>query len=117
MYFILTFFFFPFIRKVQKSLVELEKLSLSGEGANLFLLPAGHDYQNKVLHRTPNYILWILFLCFYSLILLWVLIPFQVIKSQLFVDKFSESLQQTFLDYLAGGYEMNFMVAVDYTGN
>lgn len=32
------------------------------------------------------------------------------------MDKFSESVQQTFLDYLAGGYEMNFMVAVDFTG-
>lgn len=32
------------------------------------------------------------------------------------MDKFSESIQQTFLDYLAGGYEMNFMVAVDFTG-
>ena len=41
----------------------------------------------------------------------------QVLKSQLFVDKFSESVQQTFLDYIAGGYEMNFMVAVDFTGN
>ncbi|XP_022922006.1 protein BONZAI 2-like isoform X2 [Cucurbita moschata] len=76
------------IGKVQKSLVELEKLSFSGEGENLFLLPsAGHDYHIKVL------------------------------KSQLFVDKFSESVQQTFLDYIAGGYEMNFMVAVDFTAS
>ncbi|KAG7021369.1 Protein BONZAI 1 [Cucurbita argyrosperma subsp. argyrosperma] len=76
------------IGKVQKSLVELEKLFLSGEGDNLFSLPAaGHDYHNKVL------------------------------KSQLFVDKFTESVQQTFLDYLAGGYEMNFMVAVDFTAS
>ncbi|XP_023516227.1 protein BONZAI 1-like isoform X3 [Cucurbita pepo subsp. pepo] len=76
------------IGKVQKSLVELEKLSFSGEGENLFSLPsAGHDYHIKVL------------------------------KSQLFVDKFSESVQQTFLDYIAGGYEMNFMVAVDFTAS
>ncbi|XP_022987255.1 protein BONZAI 1-like isoform X1 [Cucurbita maxima] len=76
------------IGKVQKSLVELEKLSFSGEGENLFLLPsAGHDYHIKVL------------------------------KSQLFVDKFSESVQPTFLDYIAGGYEMNFMVAVDFTAS
>lgn len=53
---------------------------------------------------------------FYCRFYLWVLIPLQVLKSQLFVDKFSESIQQTFLDYLAGGYEMNFMVAVDFTG-
>lgn len=40
----------------------------------------------------------------------------QVLKSQLFVDKFSESVQYTFLDYLAGGCELNFMVAIDFTG-
>jgi len=40
----------------------------------------------------------------------------QVLRSQLFVDKFIESAQYTFLDYLAGGFELNFMVAVDFTG-
>lgn len=40
----------------------------------------------------------------------------QDLKSKLFVDKFSESVQHTFLDYLAGGCELNFMVAVDFTG-
>lgn len=45
------------------------------------------------------------------------LILMQVLKSQLFVDKFSQSSQHTFLDYLAGGCELNFMVAVDFTGN
>ena len=45
------------------------------------------------------------------------LILMQVLKSQLFVDKFSQSSQWTFLDYLAGGCELNFMVAVDFTGN
>lgn len=32
------------------------------------------------------------------------------------MDKFSESVQYTFLDYLAGGFELNFMVAIDFTG-
>lgn len=32
------------------------------------------------------------------------------------MEKFTESKQQTFLDYIAGGFEMNFMVAVDFTG-
>lgn len=32
------------------------------------------------------------------------------------MDKFTETVQHTFLDYLAGGYELNFMVAVDFTG-
>lgn len=40
----------------------------------------------------------------------------QVLKSQLFVEKFTEIVQRTFLDYLAGGFELNFMVAVDFTG-
>ncbi|XWS51511.1 hypothetical protein CRYUN_Cryun12cG0182100 [Craigia yunnanensis] len=46
-----------------------------------------HDYQNKIL------------------------------KSKLFVDKFSENVQHTFLDYLAGGFELNFMVAIDFTAS
>ena len=58
MCFIVTLCVFFLIRKVQKSLVELEKLFLSGEGDNLFSLPAaGHDYHNKVSNRTPNDIL------------------------------------------------------------
>ncbi|CAK8579089.1 unnamed protein product [Lathyrus sativus] len=41
----------------------------------------------------------------------------KVLKSRLFVDKFSESIQYTFLDYLAGGFELNFMLAVDFTAS
>ncbi|KAL2935545.1 Protein BONZAI 1 [Bienertia sinuspersici] len=73
------------IGKIDKSLVELEKIHLSQNGANLYL--PGHDNHNKVL------------------------------KSQLFVDKFSESVQYTFLDYMAGGCELNFMVAIDFTAS
>ncbi|XP_074278278.1 protein BONZAI 2-like isoform X2 [Silene latifolia] len=77
-----------FIGKVEKSLAVFEKIHSSGIGENL-LLPAasGHDYHNKVL------------------------------KSQLFVEKYSECVQHTFLDYLAGGCELNFMVAVDFTAS
>ncbi|KAK1567155.1 hypothetical protein Q3G72_008743 [Acer saccharum] len=76
------------IGKVQKSLADLEKLHSSQQGEHLFLPTAiGHNYQSKVL------------------------------KSQLFVDNFSESIQYTFLDYLAGGFELNFMVAIDYTAS
>lgn len=52
-------------------------------------------------------------------LLVWLLICvllMQVLKSRLFVDKFTESVQHTFLDYLAGGFELNFMVAIDFTG-
>ncbi|XP_019167485.1 PREDICTED: protein BONZAI 1-like [Ipomoea nil] len=74
--------------KVQKSLSELEKLHASRAGANFFIPTAvGTAHQNKV------------------------------IKSQLFVEKFSEKIQHTFLDYLASGYELNFMVAIDFTAS
>ncbi|XP_071903373.1 protein BONZAI 1-like isoform X1 [Coffea arabica] len=74
--------------KVQKSLAELENLHSAGTGSNLFMPAAfGQSHPNKVL------------------------------KSQLFVDKFSEKIQHTFLDYLAGGYELNFMVAIDFTAS
>ncbi|RDX76473.1 Protein BONZAI 1 [Mucuna pruriens] len=74
--------------KVQKSLVELEKLYSGGQGENFSSsTAAGHNSHNKVL------------------------------KSRLFVDKFSESVQYTFLDYLAGGFELNFMVAIDFTAS
>uniref|UniRef100_A0A6N2KUQ0 VWFA domain-containing protein n=1 Tax=Salix viminalis TaxID=40686 RepID=A0A6N2KUQ0_SALVM len=75
-------------RKVQKSLADLEKLHSSGEGEHLFLPPtAGNNYQNKEL------------------------------KSQIFVEKFSQSSRHTFLDYLTGGCELNFMVAIDFTAS
>ncbi|XVE63774.1 hypothetical protein DITRI_Ditri07aG0046800 [Diplodiscus trichospermus] len=74
--------------KVNKSLVDLEKLHSGREGENLFLPTlVGHDYQNKRL------------------------------KSKTLVDKFSETIQYTFLDYLAGGFELNFMVAIDFTAS
>ncbi|KAG8085339.1 hypothetical protein GUJ93_ZPchr0010g10310 [Zizania palustris] len=36
---------------------------------------------------------------------------------QLFVDKFLETVQHTFLDYISSGFELNFMVAVDFTAS
>ncbi|CAI0446762.1 unnamed protein product [Linum tenue] len=74
-------------RQIQISLAGLEKLCSSQEGLHLSLAAAGHNQSAKVL------------------------------KSQLCVDKFSESTQHTFLDYLRGGYELNFMVAVDFTAS
>ncbi|KAJ0266195.1 Protein BONZAI 2 [Hirschfeldia incana] len=76
------------IGKVQKSLADLEKLHLSGQGINLFLpTGVGHKHEDKVL------------------------------KSPLFVDKFTETVQHTFLEYLASGFELNFMVAIDFTAS
>ncbi|KAG2301162.1 hypothetical protein Bca52824_029813 [Brassica carinata] len=73
------------IGKVQKSLADLEKLHLTGQGINLSL-PSGAG-QDKVL------------------------------KSQLFVEKFTETVQHTFLEYLASGFELSFMVAIDFTAS
>uniref|UniRef100_A0A7C9DPK1 C2 domain-containing protein n=1 Tax=Opuntia streptacantha TaxID=393608 RepID=A0A7C9DPK1_OPUST len=76
------------IGKIEKSLFDLEKIHLDRKGENLYLPTAtGHDYHNKVL------------------------------KSQLYVEEFLESVQYTFLDYLAGGCELNFMVAIDFTAS
>ncbi|KAJ4908708.1 Protein BONZAI 2 [Raphanus sativus] len=76
------------IGKVQKSLADLEKLHMSGQGINLFLpTGVGHKHEDRAL------------------------------KSQLFVDKFTETVQHTFLEYLAAGFELNFMVAIDFTAS
>ncbi|KAH1115018.1 hypothetical protein J1N35_008396 [Gossypium stocksii] len=76
------------IGKVEKSLADLEKLHLGREGENLYLPTlVGHNYENKILN------------------------------SKLLVDKFSETVKHTFLDYLAGGFELNFMVAIDFTAS
>ncbi|CAA6667830.1 unnamed protein product [Spirodela intermedia] len=76
------------IGKIVKSLSDLENLHRSQLGENLFLPTAvDHEYHNRVL------------------------------KSQLFVERFSESTKRTFLDYIAGGCELNFMVAVDFTAS
>ncbi|PON73989.1 Protein BONZAI [Parasponia andersonii] len=41
----------------------------------------------------------------------------KVLKGQLFVDHFNEKEQFTFIDYISSGYELNFMVAVDFTAS
>ncbi|KAJ0013366.1 hypothetical protein Pint_20657 [Pistacia integerrima] len=41
----------------------------------------------------------------------------KVLKSQLFIDKFIEKEQYSFLDYISSGFELKFMVAVDFTAS
>ncbi|GAV86548.1 C2 domain-containing protein/Copine domain-containing protein, partial [Cephalotus follicularis] len=41
----------------------------------------------------------------------------KVLKSQLFVNRFVEKEQHSFLDYISGSFELNFMVAVDFTAS
>ncbi|CAE5959882.1 unnamed protein product [Arabidopsis arenosa] len=41
----------------------------------------------------------------------------KVLKGQLIVDCFVEKFQYSFLDYISSGFELNFMVAVDFTAS
>ncbi|THG20274.1 hypothetical protein TEA_013336 [Camellia sinensis var. sinensis] len=41
----------------------------------------------------------------------------KVLKGQLFVDGFCEKKLYSFLDYISSGFELNFMVAVDFTAS
>ncbi|KAK8546473.1 hypothetical protein V6N13_067692 [Hibiscus sabdariffa] len=41
----------------------------------------------------------------------------KVLKGQLFVDQFIEKDQFSFLDYISSGFELNFMVAIDFTAS
>ncbi|KAK7284308.1 hypothetical protein RJT34_19053 [Clitoria ternatea] len=41
----------------------------------------------------------------------------KVLKGQLFVDQYCEKEQLSFIDYISSGFELNFMVAVDFTAS
>ncbi|PIA39445.1 hypothetical protein AQUCO_02600118v1, partial [Aquilegia coerulea] len=41
----------------------------------------------------------------------------KTLKGQLFVDEFCEKTMYSFLDYISSGFELNFMVAVDFTAS
>lgn len=41
----------------------------------------------------------------------------KVLKGQIFVDSFVEMQLFSFLEYISSGFELNFMVAVDFTGS
>ncbi|CAH2038528.1 unnamed protein product [Thlaspi arvense] len=41
----------------------------------------------------------------------------KVLKGKLIVDRFVEKVQYSFLDYISSGFELNFMVAVDFTAS
>ncbi|XP_057868895.1 protein BONZAI 1 isoform X2 [Cryptomeria japonica] len=74
--------------RIQKSLTDLENLSKSKSGENFYMPTSSkRDGPNKIL------------------------------KSQLFVEKFSMSTKHSFLDYITNGYELNFMVAIDFTAS
>ncbi|WVY94325.1 hypothetical protein V8G54_033413 [Vigna mungo] len=41
----------------------------------------------------------------------------KVLKGQLFVDQYCEKERFSFIDYISNGFELNFMVAVDFTAS
>ncbi|WOK93562.1 protein BONZAI 3 isoform X1 [Canna indica] len=41
----------------------------------------------------------------------------KVLKGQLFVESFIEKTQHSFLDYISSGFELNFMIAIDFTAS
>ncbi|KAK3023614.1 hypothetical protein RJ639_043882 [Escallonia herrerae] len=73
--------------KLQKSVADLEKIYEEKVGAHFTIPSSGHPGHEKVL------------------------------KGQLFVDKFFEKQLYSFLDYISSGFELNFMVAVDFTAS
>ncbi|CAA7406010.1 unnamed protein product [Spirodela intermedia] len=75
------------IGKLEKTAAELELLYKEKTGAN-FYVPSSAGHDRK-----------------------------KVLKSQLFVDRFIETTQYTFIDYISSGFELNFMVAVDFTAS
>ncbi|KAK2977378.1 hypothetical protein RJ640_013357 [Escallonia rubra] len=75
------------IGKLQKSVADLEKLHEEKVGAHFTIPSSGHRGHEKVL------------------------------KGQLFVDNFLEKQLYSFLDYISSGFELNFMVAVDFTAS
>lgn len=75
------------IGKLQTSIEGLEILHKEKTGANLVIPSSRHQNNEKVL------------------------------KGKLFVDGFIEKELHSFLDYISSGFELNFMVAVDFTAS
>ncbi|XP_072996556.1 protein BONZAI 3-like isoform X2 [Typha latifolia] len=73
--------------KYQGSVMALEKLNRDKSGANFYVQSSIHHDHKKML------------------------------KGQLFVDNYSEKIQYSFLDYISNGFELNFMVAIDFTAS
>ncbi|XP_042514739.1 protein BONZAI 3-like isoform X3 [Macadamia integrifolia] len=75
------------IGKIQKSVADLEKLYKEKTGVNFHLPSSFRNGHEKIL------------------------------KGQLLVDGFSEKMMYSFLDYISSGFELNFMVAIDFTAS
>ncbi|XP_019187833.1 PREDICTED: protein BONZAI 3 [Ipomoea nil] len=75
------------VGKLQTTVAELQNLHNAKAGANFVKPPSGFRNQEKLL------------------------------KAQLFVEVCFEKQLYSFLDYISSGFELNFMVAVDFTAS
>ncbi|XP_075482065.1 protein BONZAI 3 isoform X1 [Primulina tabacum] len=75
------------IGKLQKSISELETLYRSKAGANLISPSSGLGHHEKVL------------------------------QGKIFIERYVEKQMYSFLDYISSGFELNFMVSVDFTAS
>ncbi|XP_020274484.1 protein BONZAI 3 [Asparagus officinalis] len=76
-----------FLGKFQGSVMGFQKLNQERTGGNLYVESSFNHQLKKTL------------------------------KAQFFVDNFCEEIQYSFLDYISSGFELNFMVAVDFTAS
>lgn len=103
-------------RKLQKSLAELQKLHEEKAGTNFYSsAPVENDQKVSLQMHLVKVIVNFRVKLFISLINLSTIFM-QLLKGQLFVDQFCEKVQYSFLDYISSGFELNFMVAIDFTG-
>nr|XP_043617827.1 protein BONZAI 3-like isoform X2 [Erigeron canadensis] len=75
------------IGKLQTSIQDMEKLYTSKTGMSFVFPSSRHQAHEKIL------------------------------KGKLFVDQYDEKELHSFLDYISSGFELNFMVAVDFTAS
>lgn len=77
------------VGKIVKSVADLENLYHSGNGENFFV-PASNAHDCHSM---------------------------EVLKSQVYVEKYLENSRHTFIDYISAGCQLNLMVAIDYTAS
>lgn len=100
--------------KLQTSVSALENMHRDKTGISFV---KQHHGREKVLVLNNTWIygwFWVPFVTFNDHISWWW--SLQILKGQLYVDAFRERQLYSFLDYISSGFELNFMVAVDFTG-
>jgi len=89
----------------------MENMCHKKNGENFFV-PASNAHECH--SKEVKFLLWNVFNC--CIVYIVFHSDMQVLKSQLYVEKYVESNRHTFLDYISVGCQLNFMVGVDFTG-